>query len=146
MWINFKFNVMQTNNRNKGNSLGTIFTLLAFVLGFILYIILRQSSEDKDKEVKTEQALVPKRKRLPKKVIKPTKVEEEIETIKLSERQQKIVKQLIDKGKMYPSELQDLLSTVSARTVRRDMNDLEKKGLVEQKGTTKSTYYVYIGS
>jgi predicted HTH transcriptional regulator len=146
MWINFKFNVMQTNNRNKGNSLGTIFTLLAFVLGFILYIILRQSSEDKDKEVKTEQALVPKRKRLPKKVIKPTKVEEEIETIKLSERQQKIVKQLIEKGKMYPSELQDLLSTVSARTVRRDMNDLEKKGLVEQKGTTKSTYYVYIGS
>jgi predicted HTH transcriptional regulator len=146
MWINFKFNVMQTNNRNKGNSLGTIFTLLAFVLGFILYIILRQSSEDKDKEVKTEQALVPKRKRLPKKVIKPTKVEEEIETIKLSERQQKIVKQLIEKGKMYPSELQDLLSTVSARTVRRDMNDLEKKGLVEQKGTTKSTYYVYIGN
>jgi DeoR/GlpR family transcriptional regulator of sugar metabolism len=47
---------------------------------------------------------------------------------------------------MYPSELQDILPDVSARTVRRDMNDLEKKGLVEQKGTTKSTYYVYIGS
>jgi predicted HTH transcriptional regulator len=88
---------------------------------------------------------MPKREALPKKVNKK-EVDAEVESIKLSERQEKIVKKLIEKGKMYPSELQDLLSDVSPRTVRRDMNSLEKKGLVEQKGTTKSTYYVYIGS
>lgn len=137
---------MQNNNRNSKGPSWTIFTLLAFGLGFILYIILKQEKEDKKKPLRKGKALTPKKKRLPKKVNKPGEVEEEIETIKLSDRQKKVVKQLIEKGRMYPSELQDLLSNVSARTVRRDMNDLEKKGLVEQKGTTKSTYYVYIGS
>jgi DeoR/GlpR family transcriptional regulator of sugar metabolism len=73
-------------------------------------------------------------------------IEEEIETIKLTDRQKKIVRKLIEKDKVYPSELQELLPDVSTRTIRRDMNGLEKKGLVEQKGTTKSTYYQYIGS
>lgn len=111
-----------------------------------MYIFLRQAKEDKEKPVRKAKALMPKEKKLPKKVNKEDEIEEEIETIKLSDRQEKVIKQLIEKGKMYPSELQDLLSDVSTRTVRRDMNDLEKKGLVEQKGTTKSTYYVYIGS
>jgi predicted HTH transcriptional regulator len=108
-----------------------------------LYIILKQTNEDREEEVKTKKTAVPPIKKVPKKV---NKVEDIGEDIKLSERQKRIVKELITKKKMYPSELQELLSNVSARTVRRDMNDLEKKGLVEQKGTTKSTYYVYIGS
>jgi predicted HTH transcriptional regulator len=137
---------MQNNNRNSKSPSGTIFTLLAFVLGFILYIILRQAKEDKEKPFRKAKALKPKEKKLPKKVNKEDEIEEDIETIKLSDRQKKVIKQLIEKDKMYPSELQDILPDVSARTVRRDMNDLEKKGLVEQKGTTKSTYYVYIGS
>jgi predicted HTH transcriptional regulator len=134
---------MQNSNRNRSKSSYTIFTFLAFVLGFVLYIILKQTNEDREEEVKTKKTAVPPIKKVPKKV---NKVEDIGEDIKLSERQKRIVKELITKKKMYPSELQELLSNVSARTVRRDMNDLEKKGLVEQKGTTKSTYYVYIGS
>jgi predicted HTH transcriptional regulator len=137
---------MQNNNCNNKNPFIKIFTLLAFGLGFILYIILRQSSQDNKNEVKKEKVVLPKRKSLPQKINKPSEGKEEIGTIKLSDRQTKIIKRLIEKEKMYPSELQDLLSDVSARTVRRDMNDLEKKGLVEQKGTTKSTYYIYIGN
>jgi predicted HTH transcriptional regulator len=137
---------MQNNNRNNSNPFRKIFTLLGFLLGIVLYIIIKQEKEQTPKEDKKEKEIMPKREALPKKVNKKEEVDAEVESIKLSERQEKIVKKLIEKGKMYPSELQDLLSDVSPRTVRRDMNSLEKKGLVEQKGTTKSTYYVYIGS
>ncbi len=137
---------MQNNNRNNSNPFRKIFTLLGFLLGIVLYIIIKQEKEQTPKEDKKEKEIMLKRKALPKKVNKKEKVNVEVESIKLSERQERIVKKLIEKGKMYPSELQDLLSDVSPRTVRRDMNSLEKKGLVEQKGTTKSTYYVYIGS
>jgi predicted HTH transcriptional regulator len=136
---------MQNNNRNNSSPFRKIFTLLGFLLGIVLYIIIKQEKEQTPKEDKKEKEIMSKREALPKKVNKK-EVDAEVESIKLSERQEKIVKKLIEKGKMYPSELQDLLSDVSPRTVRRDMNSLEKKGLVEQKGTTKSTYYVYIGS
>jgi predicted HTH transcriptional regulator len=137
---------MQNSNRNRRNPLGTIFTLLAFVLGVILYIILKQDKEESKKTEEKGTEVKVKPKALPKKVNKTSKVEEEIKTIKLSDRQKIVVKSLLEKGKVYPSELQDLLPNVSTRTIRRDMNSLEKKGLVEQKGTTKSTYYIYIGS
>jgi predicted HTH transcriptional regulator len=137
---------MQNNNRNSSNPFWKIFTLLGFLVGIVLYIILKQEKEKALTIDKKEKEILPKRKALPKKVNKKEKVDLEIESIKLTQRQEKIVKELIEKGKMYPSELQNLLSDVSPRTVRRDMNSLEKKGLVEQKGTTKSTYYVYIGS
>jgi predicted HTH transcriptional regulator len=137
---------MQNNNRNSSNPFWKIFTLLGFLGGIVLYIILKQEREQTPKVDKKEKEILPKRKALPKKVNKKEKVDVEVESIKLTKRQERIVKELIEKEKMYPSELQDLLSDVSPRTVRRDMNSLEKKGLVEQKGTTKSTYYVYIGS
>lgn len=137
---------MKKDNCNSSNALHKLFTLLAFVLGLVLYIIIKQDKEDTKKPETKGKDIVPRRKKLPEKVNKVEEPEAEIEEIKLSDRQEEIVKKLIEKGKMYPSELQDLLSDVSARTVRRDMTDLEKKGLVEQKGTTKSTYYVYIGS
>jgi predicted HTH transcriptional regulator len=137
---------MQNNNRNNKSPFGTIFTLLAFFLGIVLYIIIKQNKEEEREDGKEGKAIIPKRKKLPKKVNKTKGIEEEIETIKLTDRQKKIVRKLIEKDKVYPSELQELLPDVSTRTIRRDMNGLEKKGLVEQKGTTKSTYYKYIGS
>jgi predicted HTH transcriptional regulator len=137
---------MQNNNRNNKSPFGTIFTLLAFFLGIVLYIIIKQNKEEEREDGKEGEAIIPKRKKLPKKVNKTKGIEEEIETIKLTDRQKKIVRKLIEKDKVYPSELQELLPDVSTRTIRRDMNGLEKKGLVEQKGTTKSTYYKYIGS
>lgn len=137
---------MKNNNCNSRSILQKIFTLLAFVLGIVLYIIIKQGKEETKKPVEKEKEIAPRRKKLPEKVNKVEKVDTEVETIKLSDRQEKVIKLLLEKEKVYPSELQDLLSDVSARTIRRDMSDLEKKGLVEQKGTTKSTYYVYIGS
>jgi predicted HTH transcriptional regulator len=137
---------MQNNNRNNKSPFGTIFTLLAFLLGIILYIIIKQNKEEEGEDRKKGKEIILERKKLPEKVNKTEEIEEEIETIKLSDRQKKIVQKLIEKDKVYPSELQELLPNVSTRTIRRDMNGLEKKGLVEQKGTTKSTYYKYIGS
>ncbi len=137
---------MNNDNCNNRSPFPKIFTLLAFILGFVLYILLKQSREEKERDIRKDDAIIPKRKKLPEKVNKVEEPQIEVETIKLSDRQKKIIKLLLVKEKVYPSELQDLLSNVSARTVRRDMTDLEKKGLVEQKGTTKSTYYKYIGS
>ncbi len=137
---------MNKDNCNNRSPFWTLFTLFSFVLGFVLYIFLKQAREDKGEDIRKGDAIIPRGKRLPKKVNKEGGVEEEIKTIRLSDRQEKVVKLLLVKEKVYPSELQDLLSSVSARTIRRDMTDLEKKGLVEQKGATKSTYYKYIGS
>jgi predicted HTH transcriptional regulator len=137
---------MNNGNCNNRSSFPKIFTLLAFIFGFVLYILLKRAREEKERDIRMDDAIIPKRKKLPEKVNKVEKPQIEVETIKLSDRQKKIIKLLLVKEKVYPSELQDLLSNVSARTVRRDMTDLEKKGLVEQKGTTKSTYYKYIGS
>jgi predicted HTH transcriptional regulator len=136
---------MQNSNCNNRNPFGKIFTLLAFFVGVVLYIIIRQGREDKPNQEKEKLSLKVKPKALPKKVNKISKIKDDIEAIELTERQKKIVKELVEKGKIYPSQLQELLPDVSSRTIRRDMNALEKKGLVKQKGTTKSTYYVYIG-
>jgi len=141
---------MQNSNRNTRRPIWKIFTLFGFLFGLLLYILINQAKEQGEKPTQKEKKLIPKPKKLPKKVKSEennTKdVRLDLETIKLSNRQKKIVKKLIEKGKAYPSELQDLLSDVSSRTIRRDMNGLEKLGLVEQKGATKSTYYKYIGS
>lgn len=137
---------MKSRNCNNSKPCFNFFTLFAFLLGIILYIILRQEKEDKPDSELESLEIVPEKKRIPESVNKIKPISKTINTIKLSDRQQTIIRELMDKGKMYPSELQDLIPSVSSRTIRRDMGDLERKGLVQQKGTTKSTYYVYIGS
>jgi DeoR/GlpR family transcriptional regulator of sugar metabolism len=44
---------------------------------------------------------------------------------------------------LEPSEIYELVPGVSTRTVRRDMDKLVEGGLVLQRGTTKSTQYIY---
>jgi len=44
-----------------------------------------------------------------------------------------------------PPELRKIAGDVSNRTVRRDMGVLIDKGLISQEGSTKSTYYRYLG-
>ena len=109
-----------------------------------MYIILKQGSNKQTKEIKEESKSV---NRKSVKVRKLNKTSDEVESsneLKLSERQKHIVSILEKDGKVYPSQLQEILPNVSTRTIRRDMNDLEKKNIVKQKGSTKSTYYVYI--
>jgi predicted HTH transcriptional regulator len=141
---------MQNSNRNTPRPIWKIFTLFGFLLGLLLYILINQAKEKEQKPLEREKSLIPKPKKLPKSVKKKQsheeKVQLDLEELKLSVRQKSIVEEIMKRGKMYPSELQDLLPNVSSRTIRRDMNGLEKLGLVEQKGATKSTYYKYIGS
>jgi predicted HTH transcriptional regulator len=141
---------MQNSNRNTPSPVWKIFTLLGFLVGVLLYIFIKREKDAEERPVQKNKGLIPEPKKLPKTVSKEKpkedKVDLNLETPKLSNREKKIVKELIEKGKVYPSELQELLPNVSSRTIRRDMNGLEKLGLVEQKGATKSTYYNYIGS
>lgn len=61
---------------------------------------------------------------------------------KLNERQRKILK-LFDKSDKVTNEMiLEVIPAVSERTIRRDLNDLEKRGYVRQIGKTKGSYYV----
>jgi len=131
---------MYKDNHNSRSFGRGIFTILAFILGFLLYMILRQKRKGSSQKLKREKRISYKKIERPKKVEKV----KEMKNRKFTNRQEIIIEHLRKKGKIYPSELQDLLPDVSTRTVRRDMNSLEEKGLVKQKGATKSTYYVYI--
>ncbi|MFA6754275.1 MAG: DeoR family transcriptional regulator [Candidatus Dojkabacteria bacterium] len=137
---------MQKENCNNKSCFPNFFTLLAFILGFVLYIIIKHGKSNEGGILTGEKILMLKGEAPLKKVNKVKVTESKTEGIRLTDRQERIVERLMQKGKMFPSQLQDLLPEVSARTVRRDMTSLEKQGLVKQKGTTKSTYYVYIGS
>jgi len=141
---------MQNSNCNTQRPICKIFTLFGFLFGLLLYIIVNQAKEKEQKPTQKKKDLIPKPVQLPKNVEKdePQKetVELDLKELKLSGRQKIVVEEIMHKGKIYPSELQELLPNVSSRTIRRDMNGLEKLGLVEQKGATKSTYYKYIGS
>ena len=133
---------MKRNNRNSKSILWYIFTLLSFGLGVIAYILIKHKDSAKKKisSVKVKK-VVP--------VLKKEKVVNNVmakSSIKLSKRQKMIVKVLIEKGKVYPNDLKELLPDVSVRTIRRDMDKLESLKLAEQKGSTKSTYYRYTGN
>ena len=135
---------MKNENCNTPNPFITIFTLLGIVAGFVLYIILKQDKEDSDKKAKGSSKKVGREEKSIKNLNKSKKGEKSKSVKELSERQKRIVVLLEKEGKIFPSQLQELLPNVSTRTVRRDMADLEKKNIVEQKGSTKSTYYIYI--
>ena len=130
LWIIFNNNVMQNDNRNRPSPIWKIFTLLGFLLGALLYIIVKQKKEKEEKPLEKEKSIIPKPKVLPKKVSKEEKVDLDLKELKLSVRQKSIVEKIMEKGKIYPSQLQELLPNVSTRTIRRDMNGLEKMGLV----------------
>ena len=63
----------------------------------------------------------------------------------LTERQRNILTYVIEKKMVKPPELRKIAGDVSNRTVRRDMSVLIDKGLISQEGSTKSTYYRYLG-
>ena len=62
----------------------------------------------------------------------------------LNPRQRLIMDELVKVGEITPKDLKNLIPDVSTRTIRRDMDTLAQKGLIVQKGSTKSTYYQYI--
>ncbi len=134
---------MKNENCNNRHPLITLFTLLGIFAGFILYTILKQEKKTEDGRHGEKVEKTRKIEKTIKKLNKPQKKNDGNIIKELSERQQRIVALLEKEGKIYPSQLQELLPNVSTRTIRRDMTDLEKKNIVEQKGSTKSTYYIY---
>ena len=59
----------------------------------------------------------------------------------LSSRQQKILDLLTSKGKAQVWELQKLLPEVTKRTLRRDLDDLLKRNLIERAGEWNAIFY-----
>ena len=63
----------------------------------------------------------------------------------LNTRQVDILNVVKEKGIVTPKDLQELVPNVSSRTLRRDMDVLAREKYISQKGSTKSTFYKYIG-
>ena len=107
--------------------------LIVITCGFgaILYLLVSHDSEEIKEEKENSKPVVS----IPK-----------VDKLKnLTERQKNILEYMIEKKIAKPPELRKIAEGVSNRTVRRDMNILIEKNLVSQEGSTKSTYYKYIG-
>jgi len=61
--------------------------------------------------------------------------------IKLSDRQQKIIKFLEDKEKAQVMDLQQVLPTVTKRTIRRDLDELLTSGMIVRLGEFNQVFY-----
>jgi predicted HTH transcriptional regulator len=76
---------------------------------------------------------------------KVTSPEKEKSSSSAQIRQDAILKFLQSNIEATISEITDEFNDVSPRTLRRDMDKLEKSGLVKQFGKTKDSRYKYIG-
>lgn len=130
---------MQTSQKKENGTLNTILTLSGILLGAFLITKLKHQetyttplSKESDEGDKTEK---------PK--VEIQKIEKNSEG--LNERQTEILAVVKEKGIITPKDLQKLVPDVSSRTLRRDMDVLAKKKYISQKGSTKSTFYKYIG-
>ena len=77
---------------------------------------------------------------------KQTKLSVQISELKeeeavISERQEKILKLLRKKGRAQVWEVKEVFTDTSKRTLRRDFNDLLKRGLVDRIGEKNNTFY-----
>jgi predicted HTH transcriptional regulator len=125
---------MGNSSKNDSGVLNTILALAGVAAGVFLITKLTRR-ETKETPMSKKSTSKPKEEGV---VLEP-KVEG------ANERQQKIMEAIKEKGIITPKELQILLPEVSTRTLRRDMDTLAKAKLISQKGSTKSTFYKYIG-
>lgn len=100
-----------------------ILFLLPF-LAFILLIFGRKDHNEK-KEPKTARKT------------KKTKVAD----FKLNERQKKILSVLSESKKHPMKYLESKIGNFNVRTLRRDLDKLQKMGLIKKFGSTKSAFY-----
>jgi ATP-dependent DNA helicase RecG len=64
------------------------------------------------------------------------------ETLALNDRQKAAVEQLFERGRITNRGYQDLCPDVSSETIRRDLVELVRKGVIIKVGDKKSTYYI----
>lgn len=69
------------------------------------------------------------------------KTEPKKELAKLNPRQEKIISILKEKEKAQVWEIKDILGQVTKRTIRRDLDDLIKKGLIFRIGEWNEVFY-----
>ncbi len=60
---------------------------------------------------------------------------------RVSERQEKILEILKEKGKIQVGQIKEFFPNVSKRTLRRDFQSLLKKGIIERVGEKNKTFY-----
>ncbi len=76
------------------------------------------------------------------KLIKKTKLAVKSAKDKLNKRQRNILKLFEKEEKITNEMIRTVVTKVSERTIRRDLNYLERKGYIEQVGKTKGSYYI----
>jgi len=134
---------MATTPKKENHALSTILTLGGIFLGaFLITKLTHQetpnaplSKESGGKKNHSDEGS-------PRTALQK-EVEEKI--LGLNDRQIGILKVVKEKGIVTPKDLQTLVPDVSSRTLRRDMDVLAKEKYISQKGSTKSTFYKYIG-
>lgn len=134
---------MNNSNKKKNSLLFNLITLLTFGLAFILIIFLKHGKGKKI--VREQKEELPQRSRVKNSVQSGSQDVADEKLKKLNSRQLKILERIKEKGRMSPSQIYALVPNVSTRTVRRDMDKLVKTGFVTQRGTTKSTQYIFKG-
>jgi ATP-dependent DNA helicase RecG len=72
----------------------------------------------------------------------PKVVRHDLVKLDLNLRQEKAIAHLVEKGRIKNSAYRELCPDVSPETLRRDLVDLVKKGVLIKVGERKSTYYI----
>jgi predicted HTH transcriptional regulator len=137
---------MNSEHKKDNSLLFNLITLLTFGLTLFLIIFLKQRKGKKTEQYFNEESK--EESRVKNSVQEQTEEKEELsEEIPIPEdlntRQKKILAEIESRGIMEPSEIYELVPQVSTRTIRRDMDKLVEAGFVLQRGTTKSTQYIY---
>lgn len=76
-----------------------------------------------------------------KKLVRKTKYAIKRTTGELSKRQVRILKLFDKEDKITNEMIKSVITGVSNRTIRRDLDFLEEKGYVKQVGKTRGSYY-----
>lgn len=139
---------MNSEYKKDNSLLFNLVTLLTFGLTLFLIIFLKQGegkkTEHQEEDKSQEKGRVKIAPQTPSSIKREKEAREKLQDFRgLNERQIKILGRIKEEGVMDPSEIYSLVPGVSTRTVRRDMDKLVEAGLVLQKGTTKSTQYIY---
>ncbi|HPQ79149.1 MAG TPA: DeoR family transcriptional regulator [Candidatus Dojkabacteria bacterium] len=129
---------MEDSNKKEIPIISHLLTILSVLIGiFILFSIFKNKKEGDSK---------PKLKEKPQTSNSNGIVQDSVKkVVGLNKRQEEILSEVRKLGEISPSELYKLQPNVSPRTLRRDMDVLANKGLVNQEGSTKSTKYTYLG-
>jgi predicted HTH transcriptional regulator len=137
---------MNSEHKKDNSLLFNLITLLTFGLTLFLIIFLKQRKSKKTEQYFNEESKeenrvknsVQEQTEEKEALSKETPIPEDLNT-----RQKKILAEIESRGIMEPSEIYELVPQVSTRTIRRDMDKLVEAGFVLQRGTTKSTQYIY---